>query len=378
MERNLGIRPTWVEVDRQAICANAARLGELARAALYAVVKANAYGHGLVPVARAIQERGAAAGFAVSLVEEGVTLREAGITLPILVMGPALSGGYDSIIAHRLDIMLSELGDIDGLARAARARDTAARVHLKLDTGMGRLGLSPRPDAVLAALDRVRASAGVEVVGLASHLACADSDDPDERTSMTRAQSARFADAVTAVRAAGEAALQIHLANSAATLRFAETRHDAVRCGLALYGNGIQPATGRLGQAARLVSHIAQIRTVAEGGTVSYGALWRAPRPSRLAVVPIGYGDGLPRRATGRAEVLIGGRRCPVVGAICMDITLVDVSDLRPSAQIGDPVVILGTQGEDTISTAEFARWAGLLEYEVTCGLSPRVPRRHL
>jgi alanine racemase len=173
----------------------------------------------------------------------------------------------------------------------------------------------------------------------------------------------------------------LHTANSAATLRFARARRDLVRCGIALYGNGVQSSGehGRgLRQAMRLVTHIAQIRRVRQGNAVSYGALWRAPYDARLAVLPIGYADGVPRRLTGRAEVLIAGRRCPLVGAVSMDIAIADITGLDQAAQVGDEVVLLGAQEQEHISVSEFAQWAQITEYEVTCGISIRVPRVHL
>jgi alanine racemase len=370
------IRPTRVEVDLDAIVGNARTLRQLAGTRLYAVVKADAYGHGAVPVARALEAAGAADAFAVSLVEEGVTLRDAGVTAPILVMGPSQHGGADEIIARRLDAVIADPVDWDELAASARAHGRVVDVHLKVDTGMSRLGLTADAAAGLAAR---AAPDGLRVVGLMTHLACADTDDPGDPGCPTYAQLVRFADAERAVRAAGVTVAIRHVANSSGTMLFPGARFEAVRCGLALYGNGRWTTEASLAvprcQAMRLVTQVSQIRDVAVGSSVGYGALWMARRPTRVAVLPLGYADGLPRRASGRAQVTIRGRRCPLVGAISMDIAIADVTELGDAVGRGDDAIVLGGDGATAISAADFGGWAGLTEYEVTCGISKRVPR---
>ncbi len=368
------IRPTRVEVNLDALRANAALLRQATNTALYAVVKADAYGHGAKAVARALAEERAVAGFAVSLIEEGSELRDAGIAQPILVMGPALAGGYDEIVGRGLTAVLSDIADLQGMAQAAKRHGRRVRVHLKVDTGMGRLGV--RPERFDAVLDRVHALRALEVTGLMTHFACADTDSPDDKECMTYAQIAAFDRAVSLARADGLRVRWQHAANSSAALFFPGSRKSLVRCGLALYGNSRQPPNGgELRQAVRLVSHIAQVRDVPTGTSVSYGALWTASRPSRVAVIPIGYADGLPRRVTGVGHVLIAGRRCPLVGAVSMDIVMADVTELGPRAYVGAEVVLLGQQGEERISVRDLGGWAELTDYEVTCGLSKRVPR---
>jgi len=372
------IRPTRVEVDLDAIVGNARLLRRFAATALYAVVKADGYGHGAAPVARALAAAGAADGFAVSLVEEGVGLRAAGVTAPILVMGPSQHGGADEIIARELAAVIADRADWDELAAAVRARGgrSVVNVHLKVDTGMGRLGLTADDAAALAARGPAD---GLRVVGLMTHFACADSDDPADPACLTYTQLARFADAERALARAGVTVALRHAANSSGTMLFPAARLEAVRCGLALYGNGhwaTDPTLpGNRRQAMRLVTQIAQLREVPVGSTVGYGALWMAQRPTRLAVLPLGYADGLPRRATGTAEVAIRDRRCPLVGAISMDIAIADVTVLGDEVGVGDDAVVLGGDGPAAISAAEYGGWAGLTEYEVTCGISKRVPR---
>jgi len=367
------IRRTRVEVDLAAIVANARAVQRLAGTALYAVVKADGYGHGAVNVATALSEAKAAAGFGVSLVEEGVALREAGVTAPILVMGPSQVGGEDEMVAAGLTPIISSHEELAALAHVARK--TPVDAHLKIDTGMGRLGV---PMDKAPELAREAQGVGIRIVGLMTHFANADIDDPADPHSMTREQLARFKEVDRAVVAAGAPVRVRHSANSAGTLIFPEARMDLVRTGIAIYGNGHFAAAPESTQAMRLVTAIAQVRSIAKGGSVGYGAMWRAERDSRVAVLPVGYADGLPRRASGKAEVAIRGKRVPLIGLISMDIAIADVTDV-PEAQVGDAAVLLGrASGGVSITCAEYAAWAGLSEYEVTCGMSKRVPRTYV
>ena len=369
------IRRTRVEVDLAAIVGNARSIRAIAGVPLYAVVKADAYGHGAIPVAQALARAQAADGFCVSLVEEGLTLREGGIAAPVLVMGPSQAGGEAEIVAAGLTPVISSPEDIPAFAHVVHRRGRPIEAHLKVDTGMTRLGVAVERAAEVAAEAGAR---GILIVGLMTHFACADTDDPRDPDSMTRTQLQRFAAADRAVTAAG-APLQVrHAANSSGTLVFPEARYDFVRVGLALYGNGQWASAPASAQAMRLVTAIAQLRSVPAGGRVGYGATWRAPRDSRVAVLPCGYADGLPRRASGHAQVAIRGRRVPVVGLISMDIAIADVTEITDVA-VGDAAVLLGrASGGATITAADYGGWGGLSEYEVTCGISKRVPRTYL
>nr|HEX4312766.1 alanine racemase [Kofleriaceae bacterium] len=369
------IRRTRVEIDLSAIVGNARVIKRtLGASKLFAVVKADGYGHGAVAVASALAAARAADGFAVSLVEEGVALRDSGITAPVLVMGPSQFGGEEEIVAAGLTPVVASEEDLGALAHVVARRGGPVDAHLKVDTGMNRLGV---PMDRAGELAREAGRGGIRVVGLMTHFACADSDDPSDPQSMTRAQLARFSDVERVVRAAGAPVAIRHAANSAGTILFPEARLDLVRCGIALYGTGSWLGGGRE-QAMRLVTEVAQVRRVAEGDTVGYGATWRASRASRVAILPIGYADGLPRRATGHAQVAIRGKRVPLVGLISMDIAIADVTDLD-GVTAGDSAVLLGrASGGVTITAAEYASWAGLSEYEVTCGMSKRVPRTYV
>ncbi|MFT3700247.1 MAG: alanine racemase [Kofleriaceae bacterium] len=363
------IRRTRVEVDLEAIIANARIVRQMVATQLYAVVKADGYGHGALVVAKALQDARAADGFCVSLVEEGVALRESGITIPILVMGPSQVGGEDEMVAAKLTAVISSHEELAALAHVTRTRGRVD-AHLKVDTGMNRLGVTVDRAPELA----VEAGRnGIDIVGLMTHFACADSDDPQDPESMTRHQLARFADVDRAVVAAGAPLKMRHAANSSGALLFPEARFDLVRCGIGIYGNGHWAAHTQMGM--RFVTAIAQIRSIAKGDTVGYGATWTAHRDSRVAILPCGYADGLPRNASGHAEVAIAGKRVPLVGRISMDIGIADVTDL-PAAKVGDAAVMLGrASGGVSITAAEYAAWCNLSEYEVTCGMSKRVPR---
>ena len=375
MHASTMIRRTRVEVDLDAIVANARTVRALSNAELYAVVKADAYGHGAVAVARALAKAKAASGFAVSLVEEGVVLRDAGITAPVLVMGPSQHGGEDEMVTADLTPVIGSVEDVEAIAAVGRRRQKAIEAHLKVDTGMGRLGIAVESAGEIAQL---AGRAGIRIVGLMTHFACADSDDPNDPESMTRAQLQRFAEADRIVTAAGAPLRVRHAANSSGALLFPEARFDLVRTGIAIYGNGRWPVGTKRLQAMRLVSEVAQVRAIVAGTAIGYGATWTAKRASKLAVLPVGYADGLPRRASGHAEVAIRGKRAPLVGRISMDIAIADVTDIAEVA-VGDAAVLLGrASGGASISAAEYGDWAGLSEYEVTCGMSKRVPRTYV
>jgi alanine racemase len=293
----------------------------------------------------------------VSLVEEGLELRRAGVGGPIVVMGTSFEGGWREVVAHDLTPVIGDPADADAFARAAAAARVRPRAHVKVDTGMARLGV--RHDTFGAFLDRVAGE--LEITGICTHLASADDPDPEP----TRRQLARFEAALAEARARGIQPEMVHAANSAATARFPEAHYGAVRPGLALYHHVM-----------RLVTAVGQVRTLEPGDAVSYGGLWRAPARARVATLPVGYADGYPRRLPNTAEILIRGRRCPVVGAVCMDMTIVDVTALGDVSP-GEEAVLLGAQGDDRITAGELAQKAGLIEYEITCGVSKRVPRAY-
>ena len=361
------IRPTRAEVDLLALKDNLRALRTHvagSRTAVYAVVKADAYGHGAVPVATAL-ERAGVEGFCVSLVEEGIELRRATRT-PVLVLGGFYGNAHRDVVEHNLTPIVFDLADVEKLARAASDRRVA--IHVKVDTGMARLGVATH--ALAGFLAKAKDFPNVDVAGICTHLACADTEGD-----ITAHQLAKF-DAV--LKAVGRPQV-VHAANSAGAVRFADSRYDLVRPGIALLGDAATTLATLPGArpVLRLVTKVIAMREIEAGDTVSYGALWRAARRSRIATVPLGYADGYPRRLTNTGEILLRGQRAPVVGAVCMDMFMVDVTDIAGAA-VGDEVVLLGEQGSERITASDWAAWAGTINYEIYCGISKRVPRVYI
>jgi len=366
-------RPVAARIDLGAVAANVATLSDVAGgAALMAVVKADAYGHGAVEVARAALGAGAT-WLGVALVEEGAALRDAGLDGPVLLLSePPVSAAAAVVDAGLTPVVYREVW-VDALAKAVAdaGRSTPLSVHLKVDTGMHRAGCDPADAVTLARSVAARDELLLE--GLMTHLAVAD--EPDH--SATAIQLACFDEVRTGLAEAGIEPAVVHAANSAATLTRPETRFDLVRCGIALYG--IPPAPALAGHASlrpvlRLQAEVAQVRRVAAGEGVSYGLRYRLERDATIAVVPVGYGDGVPRRlGEVGGEVLIGGARYPISGTVTMDQLMVDCGD--SDVAVGDEVVLIGSQGDEEITATEWAQRLGTIAYEITCGVGARVPR---
>ena len=376
------IRPTVAEIDLGALCRNVARVRAIVgpKVAIYGVVKADAYGHGAVAVARVLAPMVDA--LAVSLVEEGLELRGAGLTCPILVLGAYYGRTHSEALEEGLTPVVYDIGELQRFGSAPRRRrprrgqsEAAGRlqqrwpVHVKIDTGMNRLGIQPA--ALPAFLEIAARHPHLELTGFCTHFASADL----KRPGATREQIARFERCLVAAAAHGVVPDVVHAANSAAAVRFPEARYRAVRPGLALYGAmpSVVVARPELEPVLSLRTKIMALHEVAAGQGVSYGGLWRPVRKARVATLPIGYADGYPRHISG-AEVLVRGRRAPVVGAVCMDMMMVDVSRV-PGASVGDSVTLIGRDGRETITIDHVARWADTASYEILCGISKRVPR---
>lgn len=364
-------RPTWVEIDVAAITANVRVLRDVApRSRFMAVVKADGYGHGTVPVARAALA-GGADWLAVALVEEGRTLRDAGITTPVLLLTEPPLAAIPTLLDAELTPSVYSRDFIRALDAAARARGgDAIAVHLELDTGMRRVGAPERDWS--AVIDLLARCTGLRVSGLWSHFACAD--EPGH-PSIAR-QSTLFRSGIDLIRERGLEPDLVHLCNSAGTLTRPEDHHDMVRCGIALYG--LDPGGGVLGDvpvrpAMRWVSHVSLVKRLAAGEAVSYGHAWSAPCDTTVATVPAGYADGVTRVLGGRGEVLIGGVRRPMVGRVTMDQFLVDVGD--DTVTVDDEVVLLGGQRATAVTADDWARWLDTITYEVVTTVAARVPR---
>jgi alanine racemase len=374
------VRPTRAEIDLAALRHNLRLIRRAAGSArVWSVLKADGYGHGASAVARTL-ERAGVDGVAVALLEEGIELRDAGIRAPILVMGGYYGDAYEDLLANDLVPVVYHEGHFDALARATRTRGLADRVHvhLKVDTGMGRLGVAPSELPRL--LEYAASFPQIEIDGLMTHLACADVAG-DEGAESVAEQLALFDRTRAVIAQHGIKPRYVHAANTAALFRGdIDSRFDAVRPGIALFGVAPGPSVD-LRPTLKLRSEIVALRTVETGAGIGYGSTWRAPRTSIIATVPVGYADGLPRSISeGRARgaMLVRGKRAPIVGVLSMDLATIDVTDI-PGARIRDEVVALGTQrgpfGEATITVDELAREAGLIPWDVMTSISRRVPR---
>ncbi len=357
---------SWIEVDLDALANNARVLRETAGdATIIAVVKANAYGHGLDIVGPALEAAGIER-FGVIFMPEALDLRATGVTRPVVVLGHSFPEDAEAAVANDITLTVDTEAQAEAVSEAAlRAGKAPVPVHIKVDSGMHRFGLMPTEVAALAS--HVRGLGGVTLEALWTHLAMADHEDD----SFTAQQDAVVAEAV---RLVGDVPMR-HIANTATTIRHPEFHYEGVRTGIGIYGGlpdhtpnpGLQPV---LSMKARL----ARVFDVAPGEGVSYGLTWRAERQSRVALIAVGYADGYNRGLSNRGQVLVRGRRCPVVGRVCMDNFLVDVTDV-PGAAAGDETVLIGEQGGETISAREVAAAIDTINYEVLAGLNRRLPR---
>ncbi len=351
-------------------------------ASLWAVLKADGYGHGARAVATTLEHAGVE-GLCVALLEEGIELREAGVSCPILVMGGYYGrhrDGVEALIEHRLTPVVYDPGQIEGIATIARFMQRCdIDVHLKVDTGMARLGV--RPAQLEPTLKALRGAKELRVTGLMTHLACADAQSFDE----TEEQLALFTQAAEQIRIAGFSPTTLHAANSAAMLRFPSAQLGMVRPGIAVFG--VHPCSHRASRSQRqaklrpvmrVLSEIVDVRQVPAGSSVGYGHTWTAKRSSRIATIPMGYADGLNRALSNRGAMLVCGRRAPIVGTISMDLAMIDVTDI-PGACLRDEVVIVGEQkgrlGTDSITPGELAEKIGTISWECLTSISRRVPR---
>lgn len=379
------VRPTRAEIDLAALRHNLRAVQRVAgNSRVWAVLKADGYGHGASAVARTL-ERAGVDGVAVALLEEAIELRDAGIRAPVLVMGGYYGDSYEELLAHDLVPVVYHEGHFDALARATRTRGLSGKVlvHLKVDTGMGRLGVAPSELAKL--LEYAASFPQIQIDGLMTHLACADVAGETGAESV-REQLAIFERARSVVTAHGIRPRYVHAANTAALLRSdVDVKLDAVRPGIALFGVAPGSADDRLAidlhPTLKLRSEIVALRTIEEGTGIGYGSTWRAARKSIVATVPVGYADGLPRSISegrARGSMLVRGKRAPIVGVLSMDLATIDVTDIA-GARLRDEVVALGAQrgalGSDAITVDELAREAGLIPWDVMTSISRRVPR---
>ena len=364
-------RPTRIVVDLDRIAGNLRAIRAHAGVPVMAIVKANAYGHGLVRVARHLQAQGVEH-LGVAFVEEGIALRQAGVTVPILVLGGIYGPQVAQYLVNDLEITVSSLEKLRQVEAAARSLGRRATVHLKIDTGMERIGVHAWSAGPF--IEAAVASRWIALAGIYSHLA--SSDEPD--SPMTALQLARFDEACAHFERIGAPLPTRHIANSGGVLHFPETRLDMVRPGILLYGvlpgAASRPAVA-VEPALSLVSRVVYFKVVEAGHTVSYGGTWAPRADTRVVTVPIGYGDGYPRALSSRGSVLLHGRDYPIVGRVCMDQFMVDVGG--DSAWNEDEVVLVGRQGDAALRVEQVAAAAGMIPYEVLVGLNDRIPREY-
>ena len=366
------VLPTYATVNLTALAHNLSCIKRCLSPGceVMAIVKANAYGHGAVETAQALARHGIGR-FAVASLDEGIALRQAGLSGSVVVLGALLEKQVSDLVAHRLTPVVSDRRILPALAKAAHSHPTPYPIHLKVETGMGRLGLSP--EELLSLLDSPLLRSPLQVEGMMTHLADADGADSD----FTERQLGVFCTILEQIRQRGLPIPLVHAANSAAIVRFPDAHFSLVRPGIMLYGYHTLPASvpaPDLTPVLSLRTTIVQLRTIPRGGTVSYNRTFVAQRPTRIAVLPIGYADGYSRRLSHRGSVLIQGRRAPIVGLVCMDMIMGDVTDLAP-VPVGETVTLIGQQGEESIWADEVADWIGTIPYEVLCGIGSRVPR---
>lgn len=360
------MRPTIMKVSIGAIADNARLFRGMIppNVRMMCVVKADAYGHDSVRAARRLLEAGADA-FAVAIVEEAARLRDAGIEAPILILGGACESSLRQAVRVRAAQAVYTPEALDALQDEAVRCGTRALAHLKIDTGMSRIGV--RGEAALnAMLAHWQSCPDVAMEGAFTHFCVADTDP-----AFTALQNERFAAALARIRAAGFSPIA-HAAATSAMLEPA-LQYDMVRPGIGLYGSCVPALEGRLKPAQTLVTRPIRLQWIAEGDTVGYGRTFTARRDTRIMTLPIGYGDGYPRVLSNRASVLVRGRRAPLAGNVCMDMIMADVTDI-PGVTLDDEVVLLGAQGGERITADELAGYAGTIPYEIMLGFAARVP----
>lgn len=368
------LRPTSATIDLAALARNVERVRSRLHPGcmVLAAVKGDAYGHGAVRCATVLEAAGVE-WFGVALVEEGIELRESGIQANILCLGGAGPMGAAAAVEYGLTPLISDLGEAERLNDAAAAVRGDVNVHVKVDTGMGRLGVPLHHWPLF--LDRIADMSRVRIQGVASHFS--ESEHPAGSV-RTLEQARRFNEALETARRRGVAPPIRHIANSGAILQHPDQALDMVRPGLLLYGYdpGFPDPRLPVEPVMSLTTQVLVVRDLPVGVGVSYGGNFVTTRPSRIATLPVGYADGYSRAMSGRAQVLVHGVRAPVLGRICMDMCMVDVTDIPERVQVGDTVTLVGSDGNSSISAYDLAKWADTIPYEILTGFSRRVPRR--
>lgn len=373
MTRNTTYHRVSADIDLNAILHNIQEARRLIRkeTKLMAVVKADAYGHGAIPVAKLVEELVDA--FAVSNLEEGIELRHAGIKKQILILGYTAPEQIKDAIAYDITMTIFEEATAEAISREAKTLDKKVQIHVKLDTGMNRIGFASDAQTVAKILEISRLP-NLQIEGVFTHFARADEADK----SATKEQYARFCYVIDELKKQGLTIPVCHVSNSAAMLDMPEYNLDMVRDGICMYGmypsDEVNKERAQLQPAMQLKSHVSYVKTVPAGEGISYNATYRTEREMRIATIPVGYGDGYPRRLSNCGRVLIHGKSVPIIGRICMDQFMVDVTEL-PQVKQGDDVTLLGRDGEEQITAEELGALSGSFHYEVVCDVGKRIPR---
>lgn len=370
------LRPVWAEVNLGNFKKNLHAVRELVspQAQVLAVVKANAYGIGAVPASKAAMEVPGVVGLAVATPEEAVELREAGLSDMILVLGPVTSDAARVLVQLGISITVTSVAGVLDAELAGQAAGKKSKIHIKVETGMGRVGFLPGED-LGQVLELISRSSHIEVEGVFSHFSAADTD-PE----YTGLQLRNFENARKQVEAAGIKPRFVHLSNSAAILDLPEAHFDLVRPGIMIYGCYPHPSLADKAQLYPVVSlkaRISHVKRVGPGASIGYGRTYTISQPAEIATIPIGYADGYPRSLSNKASVLIRGRRYPIAGRICMDQSMIDITG-EPGITPGEVVTLIGTDGDETITLDEIAELAGTISHEILTGMSSRVPRIYI
>lgn len=372
-----GIRPVWMEVNLDNLAYNIRQIKNniKAPASIMGIVKADGYGHGAVEISRVLLEEGVQR-LGVAVLDEGIALRQEGIDVPILVLGYTPPQLFDKVLEHRITPTLYNYEDALRLSELASKNGSSVKVHLKLDTGMGRIGMIPGQDS-LDMVSNIYALPGIKIEGIFTHFSVADEKDK----TYTREQFKKFTGFVNALKERGIDIPLRHAGNSAASIDLPETHLDMVRPGVILYGlypsDEVEKGKLSLKPLASLKTVISHVKTVPPGTSVGYGRKYISAGERVIATLPIGYADGYTRLLSGKASVLVHGTRAPLAGNICMDQCMIDVTGID-GVKVGDEVVLMGSQGEETITAEELASLLGTINYEIVCMIGKRVPRVYI
>lgn len=369
-------RRVHADIDVNALLFNLEQIKQniLPGTKIMAVVKADAYGHGAAPLAKLVEALDYLWGFATATIDEAVELRKAGIKKPILILGYTFPECYDEVVRYDIRQTVFELGMAEALSEEALRQGKKAYIHIKLDTGMGRIGYQSAQKAA-EDIRKMKDLPMIETEGVFTHFANADTGDRE----LTIGQLAKFREMVQAMEAEGAVFALKHCANSAGIIEFSEERFDLVRAGIISYGMWpsaeVRKDRAKLKPVLSLRSHVVYVKTVEAGDPVSYGSTWVADRQRIIATVPVGYGDGYPRSLSNKGYVLVKGHRAPIVGRVCMDQLMIDVTEIPEQIQTGDPVTLIGTDGALAITAEEVGALSGRFNYELMCDLGTRIPR---